>query len=275
MRHDGQKLAPIADAPGATMHDCPSGAGREPTVAERARMERDGYLVVRNFFTANQLADMLRWTAELQAAPEQAGRHWVYFEDSLVAPGRRVIQRIENFCPFHEGFQRMIRDGALVRWVGALMNGPVVLFKDKINFKMPGGAGFKPHQDQQAGWSKYAPIFVTAMVTLDPVTLENGCLEMAARRHKEGLIGEEWVPLGEAGLDLKAVPTQPGDVIFFDSFAPHASKPNLTDAPRRILYLTYNLASQGDHRARYFADKYAAYPPDIERKKGKKYVFRV
>jgi len=140
---------------------------------------------------------------------------------------------------------------------------------------MPGGAGFKPHQDQQAGWSKYTPIFVTAMVTLDPVTLENGCLEMAAQRHREGLIGEEWIPLSEEGLDLQPVPTQPGDVIFFDSFAPHASKPNLTDAPRRVLYLTYNLASQGDHRARYFADKYAAYPPDIERIQGKKYVFRV
>ena len=52
-------------------------------------------------------------------------------------------------------------------------------------------------------------------------------------------------------------------------------QPNLTAAPRRVLYLTYNLASHGDHRARYYADKYLAYPPDIERIEGKKYVFRV
>jgi hypothetical protein len=64
-------------------------------------------------------------------------------------------------------------------------------------------------------------------------------------------------------------------VIFFDSFVPHASKPNLTDAARRILYLTYNLASLGDHRVRYYADKHASLPPDIERQKGKTYVFRV
>ena len=275
MRHDGQKLARVADATSPAERGLRCGVDRDPTPEEHARMERDGYLVVRSFFAANQLADILRWTAELQTAPEQPGRHWVYFEDSLAEPGQRVIQRIENFCPFHDGFQRMIRHGALVRWVGALMDGPVVLFKDKINFKMPGGAGFKPHQDQQAGWSKYAPIFVTAMVTLDPVTLENGCLEMAAQRHREGLIGEEWVPLNEEGLNLKAVPTDPGDVIFFDSFAPHASKPNLTAAPRRVLYLTYNLTAHGDHRTRYYADKYLAYPPDIERIKGKKYVFRV
>jgi ectoine hydroxylase-related dioxygenase (phytanoyl-CoA dioxygenase family) len=186
-----------------------------------------------------------------------------------------VIQRIENFCPVHDGFARLIHDGALMRWTGALMGGPVVLFKDKINFKMPGGAGFKAHQDQQAGWSAYAPIFVTAMVTLDPATLETGCLEMAPGRHHEGLIGEEWKPLDESGLALEPVPTAPGDVIFFDSFTPHASQPNLTAAARRILYLTYNLAADGDHLARYYADKHAAFPPDIERDQTKSYVFRV
>jgi 2-aminoethylphosphonate dioxygenase len=248
---------------------------RTASVEEVARLQRDGYLVVRNFFNAAEVGQLLRWTEELQTAPEVSGRHWVYREDSVATPGKRVIQRIENFCPYHEGFDRVIREGPLVRWTAALVGGPVVLFKDKINFKMPGGAGFKAHQDQQAGWSTYAPLFVTAMVTLDPSTLENGCLELAPGRHREGLIGEQWVPLEESGLDLQPVPTAPGDVIFFDSFAPHASKANLTNAPRRILYLTYNLASQGDHRERYFADKHASFPPDVDRDREKTYVFRV
>jgi ectoine hydroxylase-related dioxygenase (phytanoyl-CoA dioxygenase family) len=248
---------------------------RIPTVDDVARMRRDGYLVVRNFVSPHQLAELLQWTAQLEGAPEVSGRHWVYREDSMTTPGRRVVQRIENFCPYHPGFDRFIRDGALVRWTGALMGAPVVLFKDKINFKMPGGAGFKAHQDQQAGWTVYAPLFVTAMVTLDAATLENGCLEVSAGRHREGLIGEQWKPLEEQGLNLQAVPTGPGDVIFFDSFVPHASKPNLTDSPRRILYITYNLASDGDHRMHYFADKHASFPPDIDRDREKTYVFRV
>lgn len=248
---------------------------RIPTVDDVARMRRDGYLVVRNFVSPHQLAELLQWTAQLEGAPEVSGRHWVYREDSMTTPGRRVIQRIENFCPYHTGLDRFIRDSALVRWTGALMGAPVVLFKDKINFKMPGGAGFKAHQDQQAGWTVYAPLFVTAMVTLDAATLENGCLEVSAGRHREGLIGEQWKPLEEQGLNLQAIPTGPGDVIFFDSFVPHASKPNLTDSPRRILYITYNLASDGDHRERYFADKHASFPPDIDRDREKTYVFRV
>ncbi|HVW69338.1 MAG TPA: phytanoyl-CoA dioxygenase family protein [Steroidobacteraceae bacterium] len=246
-----------------------------PTDADAARMERDGFLVVRNLISGNEVARLLEWTAELEKAPEVSGRHWVYHEDSVLTPGVRVIQRIENFCPYHSGFDRFIRAGRLAEWAAALLRGPVLLFKDKINFKMPGGAGFKAHQDQQAGWSVYAPLFITAMVTLDAATLENGCLEIAAGRRREGLIGEQWVPLSERGLDLQPVPTAPGDVIFFDSYVPHASKENRTGTPRRILYLTYNLASHGDQRARYFADKHASFPPDVDRDRGKQYVFRV
>jgi ectoine hydroxylase-related dioxygenase (phytanoyl-CoA dioxygenase family) len=74
---------------------------------------------------------------------------------------------------------------------------------------------------------------------------------------------------------LIPVPTEPGDVLFFDSYAPHASKPNLTDAQRRILYLTYNRADAGDHRRRYYDEKRASFPPDVERAPGTTYRFRV
>jgi len=187
-------------------------------------MDRDGYLIVRGFFGASEVRDLLAWTDEVTAAPEVPGRHMVYYEDSLTEPRRRVVQRIEDFCPFHPGFDGVVRGARLLSWVAALLGEPAVLFKEKINFKMPGAPGFKAHQDQQAGWTRYAPIFITALVTLDPATVENGCLEMVPGRHKEGLIGEEWNPLSEEGLDLVPAPTAPGDVIFFDSFAPHASR---------------------------------------------------
>ena len=243
--------------------------------AFRDAMERDGFVIARRFFDAAETAGLLRWTEDLVNTPERAGRHWVYWEDSLSEPDRRVIQRIENFCPFHPDFDRVIRHGRLSEWAAALMGGPVALFKEKINFKMPGAPGFKAHQDQQAGWEKFAPLFVTAMVSMDGATIENGCLEIVPGRHREGLIGPEWEPLTEDGLDLQPVTTQAGDVVFFDSFVPHASKPNFTDQPRRILYLTYNLASHGDHRAQYYAEKHASFPPDIERDGSTNYVFRV
>jgi 2-aminoethylphosphonate dioxygenase len=163
----------------------------------------------------------------------------------------------------------------MMEWAGALLSRQAVLFKDKINFKLPGGSGFKAHQDQQAGWSIYAPLFLTVMLSIDESTIENGCLEIPRGRHKEGLLGKQWEPLEPDGLDFEPLPTRPGDAIFFDSFVPHASGPNRTQSPRRILYVTYAPAAHGDHRARYFADKRRNFPPDIERDPGRTYTFRV
>jgi 2-aminoethylphosphonate dioxygenase len=246
--------------------------------SQLAAYARSGWVLARAFCGAAEVGALARWADELLALPEKTGEHMVYYEPSLIDASRRCVQRVENFCPYHAPFDAFVRAGAIRRAVDQLVGGPTCLFKEKINFKMPGGSGFAPHQDQQAGWSRYAPLFVTALVTIDPATVENGCLEMADAPRVTGLIGEEWRPLTTAEMDgfaLAPVPTQPGDVLFFDSYAPHASKPNLTDRARRMLYLTYNRAADGDHRAGYFVDKRANFPPDAERRAGVAYTFRV
>jgi hypothetical protein len=248
------------------------------TAQQMAAYRERGWLLARSFVAPAEVGVLARWTDELAARPEELGKHMVYREPSLTDAGRRVIQRIENFCPYHAGYDAFVRGGRLREAVDQLLGAPACLFKEKINFKMPGGAGFEPHQDQQAGWSRYASMFITALVTIDRATIENGCLEMGDGARVTSLIGEEWRPLTAAemnGFSLIPMPTEPGDVLFFDCYAPHASKPNMTDRARRILYLTYNAAAEGDHRARYFAEKRESFPPDVERRPGVEYKFRV
>jgi hypothetical protein len=243
-----------------------------------AQYARTGWVARRRFFSPEETAEISQWTDQLVDMPEVAGRHMVYYEDSLAAPGKRVMQRIENFCPYHPGFDGLVRSGRLFAAVEQLLHAPAVLFKEKINFKKAGGDGFEPHQDQQAGWSSYAPLFLTALVSIDRATPQNGCLELPNAPRVSGMIGEEWSPLTPeqiAGQQLAPVPCQPGDVLFFDSNVPHASKANLTDSQRRILYLTYNRMDAGDHRSRYYAEKRAHFPPDVERTPGKVYKFKV
>jgi hypothetical protein len=237
-----------------------------------------GWVMLPGFFPAAEAARLVRFTDEVSRLPESAGTHMVYYEPSLLEPGARVVQRIENFCPYHRGFDGLLRGGRLQSAVEEVLGAPAVLFKDKINFKMSGGAGFEPHQDQQAGWSAYAPLFVSALISIDPATAENGCLEMSISPRQTRLIGREWAPLTAqemAGVELMPVPTRPGDVVLFDSYVPHGSRPNLTRDPRRVLYVTYNRAADGDHRSSYYADKRASFPPDIERLPGVEYRFRV
>ena len=244
----------------------------------RALFARDGMLVLPGFFSTAAAAEIARWTVDLQDAPEEVGRHWVYWENTRTGPVERVIQRIENFCPFHTGFDQLLRHDRLSAAVSNVLGDTALLFKEKINFKMPRAPGFTPHQDQAAGWSRYAPFFVTAMVTIDATTVENGCLEMVAGYHDRGLIGDLWKPLTAEqmrGMDFISVPTAPGDAIFFDSYAPHRSAPNSTTQPRRVLYITYNRASEGDWREQYYADKRRSFPPDCEREAGKVYEYKV
>lgn len=243
-----------------------------------ADFRRDGFLVVRGMFDPVEMARITAWTQEVEQFPEIAGKYMMYFEPSLKGDGRRLLNRLENFYPYHDGFRDLFDGSKLRGAVSDLLGEEAVLFKDKINFKMPGGDGFKPHQDQQAGWSAYADFFITALVSIDQATEENGCLELASGYHDRGLIGEEWAPLTD--LQIREMnpaphPTEPGDVVFFDSYAPHGSRPNMSDLKRRILYVTYNRLGDGDHRERYYADKRASYPPDIERKQEKEYRFRV
>jgi hypothetical protein len=239
---------------------------------------RDGFVRVPGFFDAAHTAEVTAWVDELTARPEEPGQHWVYHEPSLTDPARSLIQRVEKFADVDPRFAHLFCSGRLHSAVSELLGERAELFKEKINYKMPGGPGFRPHQDSQAGWGVYASYFVTALVAIDPCTLENGCLEIAAGEQRRELLTEEWKPLDDdtvARLDFRPVPAEPGDALFFDSFAPHQSGPNRTEHQRRVLYVTYNRASEHPQRVRYFADKHRSFPPDIEREPGKTYVFRV
>lgn len=246
------------------------------TEQQKRAYQSKGWALLPALFTKEETAMLCAWVDELIGRPEEKGGVMLYRETSLHSPEEKVVQRIEDFSHRHDGFRHLLATERLSRLTSWALGGESCLFKDKINFKMPGGAGFELHQDQQAGWSVYAPLFVSLMISLDPATPDNGCLEMADMPKLSSLLAPEWEPVKEdARYNLIPLTTHPGDAVVFDSYALHASKANMTESSRRIIYLTYNLREQGDHRIQYFADKRASFPPDIERLSGKEYVFKV
>ncbi len=233
-----------------------------------ATFEATGACAVPGLLSDRELSQLADWVGELEAAPSRPGGVWKYDED----------HRIEYFRRFHAGLGEWMDRGPLAQAVASLLGEPAVLFKDKVNLKPAGGAGFTPHQDAQAGWEDYAPLHVSVALAVDEVTVENGCLELAPGRRLRALIGERWRPLegaALASLRFEPVPMRPGDALFFDSFVPHQSGSNRSQRGRRILYLTYNAAAHGDHYEAYFTAKRASYPPDIERLPGREYRFKV
>lgn len=244
---------------------------------QMSNFSRDGFLIVPGLFDQAMMAKISAWVEEMRQRPEVPGEHMAYYEDHLHEPDVRVLSRIENFCPFHPDLNRLLNAPPVLDYIDQLFGEPALLFKDKLNFKLPGADGFKAHQDVQAGWDTYGSLHITMLISIDDATPENGCLELVAGKHSAGLLGPKWQPLADDTFDEPYVsyPTRSGDAVFFDSFTPHRSAPNTTSKPRRILYVTYNRVSDGDSRAQYYADKRENYPPDCERDPDKQYAFRV
>lgn len=234
---------------------------------------RQGYLKIDADLDADERAALSDWTEDLRARPETPGKWMKYYERG--PKGERLLSRIEDFVPYHEPFNALLTGPRMLARVSALLGEPGVLFKEKINYKLSGGAGYAAHQDAPAFTSFDQSLHITLMISVDATTPDNGCLEVAKHPGDRVLLplAEDLTIDAEVARELawSAITTRPGDLLFFDSFLPHRSGPNRSSEPRRALYVTYNKASEGNVRDRYFREKRAVFPPEIEREPGRVY----
>jgi len=144
-------------------------------------------------------------------------------------------------------------DGPLRAVASGALGEEAVAFKDKINYKQPGGAGFRPHQDRLA----YPGVdrVLSILVAIDPCTTDSGCLWLAG-----GV--DEVLPVDDRGvvrddvagtLRWEAVPLEPGDAVMLDGLAPHYSEANHSTAARRVLVASYAPVAEGYTREQYYA----------------------
>jgi len=255
------------------------------TPEQLASYDRDGFLLIKakDIWSAAEMKLLLSSVNLMDSWPDRAGEYMKYYEkdrraaDPTQAP--KILSRIENFVQYNPGLDFLLQGDKLPRMCTDLFGEESIMYKEKVNYKLPGSDGFAPHQDVAAGWWLYKQsLHVSCLVSIDAATAANGCLEVAAGEHKRGMMSPEWKEIPEETvqrLSWQMVPTEPGDVLFFDSYVPHRSAPNTTDKPRRVLYATYAKASEGDWRERYYADKRAAFPPDCERAPGTNYEYKI
>ena len=218
----------------------------------------NGYLKIPSFFSAEEVGDLQAWVSEIsdwKPTPDK----WMHHYEST--PDGPRLSRSENFVPYHTAMKATVTSGKVLAVVSELMSEPAVLYKEKINYKYPGGGGYAAHQDAPA--YEFIEYHITCLISVDTATPESGCLYFSPGRHQEGFIALDEkgcvAPETAATMEWVAVPTDPGDILLFGSYIPHKSPTNRSDQPRRIVYLTYNARSEGDWRAKYYADKRQAF----------------
>ena len=224
------------------------------SAAAVAHFRRAGWVHVRPA-GAGALAGRLQvWADEVAGWPDGGG--WLQYRE-LTDHGPALC-RTENIVPHHTGLRDLLTGDAMAGMAAALLGEVAVLYKDKLNHKLPGGAGYAPHQDAPA--YRFVDVHVSCMVAIDDATAANGCLEVVSDAHDrlwptddDGCLREDVA----AALAWEPVPLRAGDTLWFHSRTPHRSGPNTSPHPRRALYPTYNAAAEGDLRADYYRQKAA------------------
>ena len=138
------------------------------------------------------LATLADEVAELPAANRTPGvAHGPFHSYEIVADGSHAVRlsRTEAFVDHHRGLDAFLRGGGspLARLVARLAGERVSLYKDKLNYKFPGGGGYVPHQDgydglgvpQYVSPAQRGFIAYVAMIAVDDTTLSNGCAQVA------------------------------------------------------------------------------------------------
>jgi hypothetical protein len=190
------------------------------------------------------------WADTIESWP--VGSHvWGQYAEQIA--DRVAVCRTENVSACHPGLAALV-DGPLREIAAGALGEPVSAFKDKINYKHPGGAGFRPHQDRLA-YPGVARV-LSILVAIDECTTESGCLWLA-----EG-VGEP-LPTDDRGVvrddvvgSLRWEPAElaAGDAVLLDGLAPHYSDANRGESRRRVLVASY--APAGEHYSR--EDYYSA-----------------
>jgi 2-aminoethylphosphonate dioxygenase len=239
---------------------------------EQLQFWRDNsYLVVPGLF-APQAGDLSRWVDEVASWEDEGQKKWLTFREK---DRPTQLSRRENFVPFHKGLAEVLNGEPVLSMVSQLMGERALLYKDRLNFKYPGGGPHWSHQDgvayEQGDNAQFDPESIpysSVLVCVDRMDESNGCLQVVSWPYDRlDILPMESLPDRpdirkmkqevEDRLDWQPVIGNPGDALIFTERVPHRSGPNNSSNSRRNLYGVYNPASLGDKRVAYFDEKRA------------------
>jgi len=236
---------------------------------ERARYERDGYVVRTGVFGADEVAAMIEASEALVAdlVRDRVGRRlragsYVFEPDLLQGVivkwegDSDVVHGIEPVAHLSPELDRWAHDDRLVGPMRAMVDDPEpMLFTEKLNLKRPRHGGPNPLHQDYPYWRDVTddPSRVaTTIVYLDDSSVENGCTWVVPGSHRSGMWrtrtdldvfgGNEVDSSAYPDIDPVPVELEAGSTVSFGSLLVHQSTANTSDRDRRALLFSYQPA---------------------------------
>lgn len=230
------------------------------TAAEHERFAHDGYLMLPDAVTADQLAalraEMARWVVESRDHEAAYGTTADGRPRFDVQPGhaadRPALRRVQAPSEVSAAYFEALTSSRIVDAVAELIGPDVRHHHNKINAKQPGSAtDVKWHQDFPFTPHTNSDL-VTALLFVDEVTADNGPLEVLAGSHRGPLhsIWHDGVFTGavdpaieaEAKRDATVLVGPAGSACLMHTRLMHGSTPNRSDQPRTLFIAVYAAA---------------------------------
>ncbi len=216
--------------------------------------ERDGYVIVRGMFDAEEIGLLQQAAIEDRALDQHSfGRN--------DGEGGTVRLSLWNH-PGDNIYGMFARSERLVDSMEKLLGGEVYHYHSKMILKDPQvGGAWAWHQDY-GYWYHFGclyPLMASAMIAVDKATKENGCLQVIKGSQKLGRV-DHALTGEQAGADMERVDAaldrmelvycelDPGDVVFFDGNVLHRSDQNKSDKPRWAMVVAFNAARNDPYK---------------------------
>ncbi len=218
-----------------------------------AQFHDDGYLLIQDAFTADEVASALAGLTHLMDGGDGDFRGVQYepsardrIADLPVEERRALVRKVFSFVDHDERLAAIATHAGMLAALERLIGAPPTLFQDMALSKPPRIGTEKPwHQD--AAYFNFHPDtpVVGAWIALDEATYENGCMHIIQGTHRGGptvhFQRRDWqICDTDVAVDANVVaPLQPGGCLLFHGLVHHGTPANHTDSPRRALQLHY------------------------------------
>ena len=213
-----------------------------------ANYHEKGFIAVENVLSAAEVAELRRVTDEfVQRARAISENDDIYDLEPDHSADNPRMRRLKNPILHHEVYDRALRHDKILTMVEQLIGRGVRSNGNKLNMKAPShGSAVEWHQD----WAFYPHTnddLLAVGIAIDDMTAENGAMLMVPGSHRGELL-----PHHEGGVfvgavtdpgfqpqDVEQVTVKAGGISIHHARTLHASTPNHSAHPRRLLLFQY------------------------------------
>ena len=235
-----------------------------------AQYRRDGYAIVRGFFEADEIAQIVAATDQLEAEGIAHGRCFrhgnLFYNVAREATGEALVRMVQ-WPSYHQPALNAVRlDARFAQLLEPLIGNSLKQIINQVHWKAPGSLGdFAWHQDSRfrrppSAYRNLARAYVQTGLAIDPHTRESGCMRLIPRSHLRGDLSMDCSKLvlgaamNKAALDAVGLALaeavdlllEPGDLAIWSPYLVHGSGRNVSNHRRRLYINGYVRASDCD-----------------------------